>query len=271
MSELIHSPAKSHCFLMPAEHTEPTMRRQKGEQANRPRSPRVESERGPRWNSRSRLVHQLQCELELPAVKSTSDGAKVAGAKVGADTAIIGVTLELSVVPHVERVCTELHVEALGDGAVLEQRHVPIVAARTAQRVVPEVAVAIRACNTGRSRKDRRIEPFRGGFRISNRAGYIWPGTGIADHAGSGCATDSKIQGRARFHGDDAREGPSTQRCFQRLAVAVVEERNIVDEVGEQAVGAIVETGAAVVAPSQVWIRHVIEIAAAAAGGSRIH
>jgi len=54
------------------------------------------------------LVDQLQAELKFSRVESCRYRAEVAGAKVGADAAIVIVTLELGVVPGVEGFDAEL-------------------------------------------------------------------------------------------------------------------------------------------------------------------
>src|SRR5580704_17631136 len=91
------------------------------------------------------LVHQLQAELELAAVKRRCDLTKVAGSKAVADTAVIGITLELSVIPGVKGISAELQLEPFGEGEELLQREVEVVATRTTNGIERCVAIAVRA------------------------------------------------------------------------------------------------------------------------------
>ena len=97
-----------------------------------------------------RLVNQLHCKLELSARECVSDLTEVTGAEVSANAAAILVAFELRMVKGVETLRTKLHVEALREGKVLEQRQVKVVSARTANRVEPEIAIAVWASHAGR-------------------------------------------------------------------------------------------------------------------------
>jgi hypothetical protein len=82
----------------------------------------------------TRLVDQLETELEFSRIEGPRNRAKVAGSHVQADATVIGITLELRMVPSVEGIRAELDAAAslFTDDKVLEERQVPVVAARTA-------------------------------------------------------------------------------------------------------------------------------------------
>src|ERR1700691_6391319 len=109
------------------------------------RCPALLVSEGGRFAQREKLEEQLQSELKFPRVKCRSDGAKVTGALVHADTSVVGIALELSMVPSVESLDAKLEPAAarFADYEILEERQIPVVATRTAQRVEPQIAVAI--------------------------------------------------------------------------------------------------------------------------------
>src|ERR1700722_3038430 len=222
---------------------------------------------GRNWNSRLRLEDCLQCELELPGIECIRDRAKVTGTYVRADAAIIGVTFELRVIPGIEAVRAELHVEALGDGEVLEQREIPVVTAGTAQCIETKITVGPkRWCGKG-----RRVEPRAYSLRIRDRPVYLWPVPGVGNNAGSVVSAYPQIQRSARFHSDNPGQRPSTQSRSHKAVAAVLQERDIVDEINESDLSTIKLRRAVVVAPSHVRVRRVIEVATTAVAGGCIH
>ena len=85
-------------------------------------------------------------------------------------------------------------------------------------------------------------------------------------------ASDAEVERRSRHHRDDARHLPSAQGRLQKTVVRVLEERQLVDEVDECNLGAVIRRWADVIAPSRIRVSGVVEIAAAAiAAGVRIN
>jgi len=78
------------------------------------------------------LERRLQAELPLAAVECRRDVAEVAAAYVQAEATVVGVTLELGMVPGVECIRPEIQVEALGKGKGFEERQVKVVPSETA-------------------------------------------------------------------------------------------------------------------------------------------
>jgi hypothetical protein len=95
--------------------------------------------------------------LELSRIEGSSDGAKVGGTKGCADASVISIALPLSVVPDVEGIRAEFDtaVSRLADDEALEQREIPVVTTRAADRVKSEVA----PCARRRRSERRRIKP----------------------------------------------------------------------------------------------------------------
>src|SRR5580698_7556176 len=153
--------------------------------------------------AREKLEEQLQSELKFPRVKCRSDSAEVTGALVHADTSVVGVALELSMVPGVEGLKAKLDAAATGfaDDEILEERQIPVVATRTAQRVEPQIPIAIcaRATRSARwTRKNCRIEPLVDGLRVRDAPRHVRPvsrktaGKQVRDVA----AAHAKVDGR---------------------------------------------------------------------------
>ena len=71
--------------------------------------------------------------LKLARIKRTSNGSEVAGTLVHADAAIVGIALELGMVPRIECLHTELESTAtrFADYEIPEQRQVPVVSTGT--------------------------------------------------------------------------------------------------------------------------------------------
>ena len=87
------------------------------------------------------LVDNLQSQLEFSRIKGRRHGAKVARSLVKADAAVIDIALELGMVPGVEGLRAEFDAAAAlrAKNEVLQQRQVPVVAARTPQRIEPKI------------------------------------------------------------------------------------------------------------------------------------
>ena len=93
------------------------------------------------------LENQLCSGLENARIEGTLILTEVACALVHADAAAMVVTWELRVVPGVEALRTELEATPaiLADDEALEEREIPVVPARTAHDIVPEIAIAVGA------------------------------------------------------------------------------------------------------------------------------
>src|SRR5579862_398787 len=177
------------------------------------------------------LVDNLQSQLEFSRIKSGRHRAEVARPLVKADASIVDVALELRMVPGVEGLRPEFNSAAAlrAEYEVFQKRQVPVVAARTAQRIKPKIPP--RAGSRGR--KHRRVKPFGRRLRIRNRSVYIWPITllsgraSIWNDAGHRAAAHPQIDRRSRFHGNDSRQCPSSHRRPKNMVVAVLQERNL--------------------------------------------
>lgn len=100
-----------------------------------PRPHRTSGERGIGKTSGGGLEVQLYAQLNFPRVMGGSDCSEVAGRERGADV------LELRVVEGIETFRTEFETTAtLIEHKALEERHVPVLATRTVDRVAWEVA-----------------------------------------------------------------------------------------------------------------------------------
>ena len=82
----------------------------------------------------SLLEEQLRSKLKLARIKRRSNCSEVAGSLVHADAAVVGIALELGMVPCVEGLDAELETTAtrFADYEILEQRQVPVVSTGTA-------------------------------------------------------------------------------------------------------------------------------------------
>jgi hypothetical protein len=127
--------------------------------------------------------------------------------------------VELGMVPCVEGFQTQLQTAAAGfdQREALEQRHVPVVAARSAQIVVSQSAPSAE----GWSRECRRAKPLIDRMRSCECACQVWPVIAVYAVAllRSG---EVDIDGQAGFRGDDAgdeqvlrpRVGPQIATCI---------------------------------------------------------
>src|SRR5271170_8356226 len=119
------------------------------------------------------LEEQLQGKLEFPRVERASYSAEVASTEVVADSAVVSVTLELSVVPGVEGLHPELNTATAFriEHKVLEERQVPVVSPGAADRVERQISVG----SGSRGRKVCRVEPFLNGVGIRDRTVVVRP------------------------------------------------------------------------------------------------
>jgi len=125
---------------------------------------------------------QLQAKLEFPWVKRRRHGAKVAGSLTRTDSAVVGVTLELRMVPGVESFHAELDPAAslLTDDEILEERKVPVVAAGTPQSVEAQIPVAVRAREASWGTERRGTKPLIDRLWVGNTPSQIGPVSGEA-------------------------------------------------------------------------------------------
>src|ERR1700678_278366 len=189
------------------------------------------------------LEDYLQSELEFSRIESVGDGAKIACTLIDADASVVDVALELRVVPGVEGLRTELDAAATlrTDYEVLQQSQVPIVTPRATQRIEAQVPVS----SGRRSGEGRGIEPLARILRVADRSGYVRTITLLSrsaivrDDTGNGAAAYSKVEWRSRFHGHDSRQRPSSHRTPQKVVVAILQERDLINEVDEGDIRAI--------------------------------
>src|SRR5262249_5401134 len=87
-----------------------------------------------------RLEDDLGSELQGAGVVGTCEFSNISAADPRVDAPCVYVSAELSMVPEVVGLKTQFTVKPLGEGNVLEQRHVPVVTSGTAQRVLPHIA-----------------------------------------------------------------------------------------------------------------------------------
>src|SRR5450755_710235 len=218
---------------------------------------------------RTGLEVQLQPDLHYAWVEGRGELTEVAGAEVVADL------VELRVVPGVERFGTELQAAAasFAEHEALEQREVPVVAARTTCCVVAEVAEGTDRGIHERSRVDVLDD------LLSRRANRIGIGDLSREVRTVGCvgqpvaalaAAEADVDGDAGFHGDDAGHFPAAKRGANQAVLVVAEERNVVDEVHYGIVSPVVSAWANVILPAEVRIRNVLEVLAAGAAGARV-
>ncbi len=121
------------------------------------------------WPGRAVLERQLRSELDVPRIVSVGDLAEVTGTVRRAHRAPLGV------VEGIEGLYADLELAAarLAKREVLEKRHVPVVASRTVDAVLGEVAPlarrGIREAGGGEPATSQRL-------RIANRAGEVRAG-----------------------------------------------------------------------------------------------
>src|SRR4029077_10917657 len=132
--------------------------------------------------------------------------------EVFADAAVVVVTLELSVVPYVKELRTELQAAAafLAKHEVLVEGEVPVVSAGPAYRVVG----CVTPCPSCRRRIVRSIEPFVHRVRIAPRAGYIWTVKSVRNDARHVLTVQSESHWSSGNNADDARDFPSAEGGF---------------------------------------------------------
>src|SRR5581483_8212311 len=129
-------------------------------------------------------------------------------------------------VQPVERICTELEVAAAAftEHEALEERHVPVEPARSAQRVVPEVAPG----SLSRSREGTGAEPLSNGVRISNCRHQVGTVGAVRNHtANRGTAAARDVDRGARLCADDTGKRPATGDGSHRTTLGVTEQRNV--------------------------------------------
>src|SRR5437762_3408564 len=147
------------------------------------------------------LEDDLHPQLEDSRFEGRSDLAKFTVAEVGADV------MELGVVPGVKAFRAKLQPTAarFAEDEALEQRHVPVIAARS-----PQGVVAQRTESTDcRSSKRGGIEPLGDGVWISDAAGQVWPVRGSREAVAALVAAKSDVDRQTGRHRHDSRHLPS--------------------------------------------------------------
>src|SRR5215469_8664704 len=81
-------------------------------------------------------------------------------------------------------------------------------------------------------------------------------------------AAQCDIDGSSRQRGDDTGDFPSAERRFQDAILATLKQRNLIDEVGEEDIPAVVSGSAEVILPTQIGIGNWTEISSGAAARS---
>src|SRR5262249_18780008 len=114
---------------------------------------------------------KLCAKLEDSGVKGAGNLAEIIGAKA------VAYLVEFCMVPGVEALSTKFKATAPGlvQDEAFEQRQIPVVASRSAQRIMRSVTPRTR----GRKCKRCGIEPLAGGSRIGHAANLIWTIGGI--------------------------------------------------------------------------------------------
>jgi hypothetical protein len=87
-----------------------------------------------------RLENQLNTQLHGSSIVRAGDLTHVRAANGAVDTSTVDVPTQLRVVPDVVGFKAKFRMKPFGEGNVLKERHVPVVAARASQRVLRHVA-----------------------------------------------------------------------------------------------------------------------------------
>src|SRR5580704_14174260 len=201
------------------------------------------------------LEVNLSSKLEDTRVEGRSNLSKVGGTQAVADL------IEFGMVPSVEGFDAELEAAAAGlaEHKALEEREVPVVATRAAQRVVCSIAPRAH-CWVG---EGRLAEPLAGCVRVADGSDLIRSVGRVGQAVAALSAGELRIDRQAGCDGHDARDFPATEHTANEAVFVVAEERDVVDEVDRSVVGAIVAAGADIVKPAGVGVRNVLEVGSA--------
>src|SRR5438105_3272753 len=212
----------------------------------------------------------LVSEVDFPTELENSPGV---GGNELAETAIIlaGINvLELCMVPSVEGLQAKLEAAATGftEREGLEEGHIPVVAARSAQGVVAEITPGSRC----RRREGSWIKVLdvliagKHGAGIGDFANQVRPAACSAAKEVRYPAVGGKVNRQPGFDGYYARYLPATDRRLHKATRRVAEDRNVVNKVGDQSMGPIEAARTDVKSPSCIWVGNVCQISAATAG-----
>jgi len=160
-------------------------------------------------------------------------------------------------VPGVEGFQTQFQAAAsrFADHEALEQRDVPVVATGATQTVVWEGSPD----TDGRSREGCRVKPLVDSMRSRKCTSEVWPV--VATYPIALCsASHSDIDGQAGFHRDDARHFPAAESGFEETALGVAEQGDVVDEVNDSDLRAVIPAQSVVVGPTSPRVRDRAEV-----------
>jgi len=157
--------------------------------------------RGPAGKSRNRSKIQFGPKLKDSWIEGACHLAKIARSESTADL------VELGVVPRVEafRAKFEPAAPSFVDHETLEQRKVPIVATRAAERVMPRIAPAAHRW----IRERIRVEPLGSRVRIREVADLIRPIGGVGQTVATLAARQLWIDWHSGSDGHDTGDFPS--------------------------------------------------------------
>src|SRR5579863_193676 len=107
-------------------------------------------------------------------------------------------------------------------------------------------------------------------MRIGHAAGLVRP-VGSTDRVKrADRASRRNVQRQSGLCGDNARDLPATCNRLYEPALAIAEERDVVNKVDAQDVGAVVSTRSNVVFPTCVRVGHGGEVSSAVPTGGRV-
>ena len=208
----------------------------------------------------AKLEHELSCELKRSCILGTRQFPKIAAIEAGSDG------VELGVVEEVEAIDTQLEAACFGDGEGLEEGAVDVEATRSHDSILAGVAKAlVRSTRPGGDGSGERglIEPGFAG------TGFIEQVSGLRDFVGSiRCISPQTDRIGVIAQGvwpsclcnENSRHLPSTKETV-RPACAMVENRQIVDEVGVEVVPTVELARTAVIVEVE-WVGGTVELVA---------
>src|SRR6202012_4978105 len=105
----------------------------------------------------------------------------------------------------------------------LEEREVPVVSTRAAQRVMSGIAPSA-DCGIG---ERRRAEPLTGCVRVADRSDLIGTVRGIRQAVAALSAGELRIDRQAGCYGHDTRDFPAAEHTAHKAIFVVAEDRDV--------------------------------------------
>src|SRR5271157_2382757 len=105
---------------------------------------------------------------------------------------------------------------------------------------------------------------------VAARAGYVGSHRCVRNNACRALTVVSDIQRSSRYDADDARDFPTAHKRLQHLVLAILQERDLVDEVGEENLPPVKAGPSVIVLPTQVGIGNIVEVSSASPAVERV-